>query len=115
MFRTRGTPALRVVVELLAPPLFQAEFVQRRREAASASVTSETKTKVGKLDKENIKILADERTHALVIMAITHNAVRRFGPVGEPVFYALAGIAWSPVAMLVIWWMARPDPEDETA
>lgn len=46
-----------------------AEFVQRRREAASASVTSETKTKVGKLDKENIKILADERTNALVIMA----------------------------------------------
>ena len=53
--------------------------------------------------------------YALVIMAIPHNAVRRFGPVGEPVFYALAGIAWIPVAMLVIWWMARPDPEDETA
>ena len=47
------------------------EFVQRRRaaEAAAASLPSDTKTKVGKLDKENIKILADERTNALVIMA----------------------------------------------
>ena len=46
---------------------------------------------------------------------MTHNDVRRFGPVGEPVFYALAGLAWIPVAMLVIWWMARRDAEDETA
>jgi uncharacterized membrane-anchored protein len=53
--------------------------------------------------------------YALLVMAIMHNAVRRFGPVGEPVFYALAGIAWIPVAMLVVWWMAKPDPDDETA
>lgn len=53
--------------------------------------------------------------YALLVMAIMHNAVRRLGPVGEPVFYALAGIAWIPVAMLVIWWMAKPDPDDETA
>lgn len=51
--------------------------------------------------------------YALVVMAIMHNAVRRFGPIGEPVFYALAGVAWIPVAMLVIWWMARLDPDDE--
>ncbi len=53
--------------------------------------------------------------YALVVMAIMHNAVRRFGPIGEPVFYALAGIAWIPVAMLVIWWMARPDPDENEA
>jgi hypothetical protein len=53
--------------------------------------------------------------YALLVMAIMHNAVRRFGPVGEPLFYALAGVAWIPVAMLVIWWMAKPDPDDETA
>ena len=53
--------------------------------------------------------------YALVVMAIMHNAVRRFGPIGEPVFYALAGIAWIPVAMLVIWWMARPNPDENEA
>jgi hypothetical protein len=53
--------------------------------------------------------------YALVVMAIMHNAVRRFGPIGEPVFYALAGVAWIPVAMLVIWWMARPDPDENEA
>lgn len=53
--------------------------------------------------------------YALLVMAIMHNAVRRFGPVGEPLFYAAAGIAWIPVAMLVIWWMARPDRDDDAA
>lgn len=53
--------------------------------------------------------------YALVVMAIMHNAVRHFGPVGEPLFYAAAGIAWIPVAMLVIWWMARPDADDDIA
>ena len=53
--------------------------------------------------------------YALMVMAIMHHAVRRFGPVGEPLFYAVAGIAWIPVAMLVIWWMARPDADDDIA
>ncbi|MBX9992621.1 DUF2842 domain-containing protein [Phreatobacter oligotrophus] len=53
--------------------------------------------------------------YALIVMAIMHNAVRRFGPIGEPLFYAAAGIAWIPVAMLVIWWMGRPDPEEDEA
>lgn len=50
--------------------------------------------------------------YALLVMAIMHNAARRFGPVGEPLFYALAGIGWIPVAMLVIWWMARPGKDE---
>lgn len=53
--------------------------------------------------------------YALLIMALMYKAARNFGPVGEPVFYALAGIGWIPVAMLVVWWMARPGAEDETA
>ena len=53
--------------------------------------------------------------YALLVMGIMHNAARKFGPIGEPVFYALAGIGWSPVAMLVIWWMAKPGAEDDTA
>jgi hypothetical protein len=53
--------------------------------------------------------------YALMVMAVMHSAVRRFGPVGEPLFYAFAGIAWIPVAMLVIRWMAKTDPDDETA
>ncbi|MBY0363743.1 MAG: DUF2842 domain-containing protein [Phreatobacter sp.] len=60
-------------------------------------------------------LLAWVTFYALIVMAITHNAVRRFGPIGEPVFYAVAGFAWIPVAMLVIWWMTRPDPEDDEA
>ena len=51
--------------------------------------------------------------YALLVMAIMHNAARRFGPVGEPLFYALAGIGWIPVAMLVIWWMARPGKDED--
>lgn len=51
--------------------------------------------------------------YALVVMALTHAAARRFGPVGEPVFYALAGLAWIPVAMIVVAWMSKPDPETD--
>jgi hypothetical protein len=50
--------------------------------------------------------------YALLVMATMHRPARAFGAIGEPLFYALAGVAWIPVAMLLIWWMARPDPED---
>jgi uncharacterized membrane protein len=50
--------------------------------------------------------------YALMVMATMYKPARAFGAVGEPLFYALAGFAWIPVAMLIIWWMARPDPED---
>lgn len=45
-----------------------ADYVQRRQETRPVAETT-TKSKVGQLDKENITILADERTNALVIMA----------------------------------------------
>ncbi|MEI8146746.1 MAG: DUF2842 domain-containing protein [Alphaproteobacteria bacterium] len=53
--------------------------------------------------------------YSLLVMAIMYSAARKLGPIGEPVFYALAGVAWIPVAMLVIRWMVRPDPEEDEA
>ncbi|MGL4286998.1 MAG: DUF2842 domain-containing protein [Phreatobacter sp.] len=53
--------------------------------------------------------------YALLVMAVMFNAARNLGPLGEPLFYALAGVGWIPVAMLVVWWMARPGANDETA
>ncbi len=45
-----------------------ADFARRRQEATQRTET-EAKTQLGQLNAENIKILADERTNALVIMA----------------------------------------------
>lgn len=44
------------------------EFIQRRRDAAQR-VAEQTVSKIGELSSENIKILPDERTNALIIMA----------------------------------------------
>lgn len=47
-----------------------AEFADRlRREAGGEPMTAEARSKVGELRRENIKILANERTNALIIMA----------------------------------------------
>ncbi|KAF0126730.1 MAG: hypothetical protein FD152_2568 [Xanthobacteraceae bacterium] len=51
----------------------------------------------------------------------TRKLIGTFLLLGWVTFYALvvmaimAGVAWIPVAMLVIWWMARPDPEADEA
>ncbi len=48
------------------------EYLQQQREAATQmpkGVTGEQKTKIGQLSAENIKILADERSNGLIIMA----------------------------------------------
>lgn len=47
------------------------EYLQQQREAAAQSpkLGSEAKTKIGQLSAENIKILADERSNGLIIMA----------------------------------------------
>ena len=44
------------------------EYVERRQ-GATPVLSAETKTKVGQLSKENVKILSDERTNSLIIMA----------------------------------------------
>jgi len=54
------------------PPASSAlrEYVQRSSTAGSAEkATGSSKSKVGELSKDNVKILSDERTNALIIMA----------------------------------------------
>lgn len=46
------------------------EFIEQQRTLATRSAKAgETKSKIGQLSAENIRILADERTNALIIMA----------------------------------------------
>lgn len=48
--------------------------------------------------------------YALIAMAIGGQFVVGSGVAVELPFYAVAGVAWIPVAMLIIKWMTRPDP-----
>ena len=49
--------------------------------------------------------------YALVMMAIgAALAMRGVGGIGQFLYHAVAGFAWLPGAMLLIRWMARPDP-----
>ena len=45
------------------------EFIEQQKQLASSKATSGEKTKIGQLSAENIKILADKRSNALIIMA----------------------------------------------
>lgn len=47
--------------------------------------------------------------YALIAMAVGGDLVIGRGPAFELPFYFLAGIAWLPVVMGLIRWMARPD------
>jgi Protein of unknown function (DUF2842) len=47
--------------------------------------------------------------YCLVVMAVGGHFVVGSNGVAELAFYAAAGFAWLPVAMLIIRWMARPD------
>jgi hypothetical protein len=48
--------------------------------------------------------------YALIAMAIGGQYVVGGGLAAELLFYGAAGVAWIPVAMLIIRWMSRPDP-----
>lgn len=48
--------------------------------------------------------------YALVVMAVGGQYVVGHGLLIELPFYILAGLAWLPVAMIVIRWMSKPDP-----
>lgn len=48
--------------------------------------------------------------YALVVMAVGGQFVVGHGILMELPFYILAGVAWLPVAMIIIRWMSRPDP-----
>jgi hypothetical protein len=47
--------------------------------------------------------------YALVAMAIGGAYVVGTGLLFELPFFVLAGLAWLPVAMMIIRWMSRPD------
>ncbi len=47
--------------------------------------------------------------YALIAMAIGGQYVVGNGIAAELLFYVVAGVAWIPVAMLIIKWMSRPD------
>lgn len=48
--------------------------------------------------------------YALVAMAVGGEFVVGRGMMAELAYYIFAGIAWLPVAMIIIRWMSRPDP-----
>ncbi len=47
--------------------------------------------------------------YALFVMALGGKYVVGLGMAMELPFYLLGGIAWIPVAMIIIRWMSRPD------
>jgi hypothetical protein len=54
-------------------------------------------------------LLAFVAVYCLLVMVLAVTVVPRIGKVWEPVFYAIAGLAWVPPAGLVVSWMHRPD------
>lgn len=48
--------------------------------------------------------------YSLVVMAIGGDWIVGRSAPAEIGFYLIAGIAWLPVVMWIIRWMARPDP-----
>lgn len=51
--------------------------------------------------------------YALVMMALGGAWIVGRGMAVELVFYILAGVAWIPVAMVIIKWMSRPDETNQ--
>jgi hypothetical protein len=49
--------------------------------------------------------------YSLIAMAIGGNYVLGNGVLVELAYYIVAGLAWIPGSMVLIRWMARPDPE----
>ncbi len=49
--------------------------------------------------------------YSLVMMAVGGWLVVGKGTAYELPFFIVAGVLWIPGAMLIIKWMARPDPE----
>jgi Protein of unknown function (DUF2842) len=49
--------------------------------------------------------------YALIAMAIGGNYVVGYGLAIELPAFILLGVGWVPVAMVLIRWMSKPDPE----
>jgi Protein of unknown function (DUF2842) len=46
---------------------------------------------------------------ALLAMALAQSVLTDMNGLVAAIFYAAAGLGWVLPAMVVIWWMARPD------
>ena len=49
--------------------------------------------------------------YSLVVMAVGGQFIVGNGVILELVFYIIAGLGWIPLSMVIIKWMARPDPD----
>jgi hypothetical protein len=47
--------------------------------------------------------------YCLAAMVIGDAATMQWGGLGQALFFAAAGLAWLPLAMLLVRWMQRPD------
>ncbi len=47
--------------------------------------------------------------YALIAMALGARHLAQAHGAWQFAYYAIAGLAWLPGAMLIIWWMARAD------
>jgi hypothetical protein len=47
--------------------------------------------------------------YCLIAMVIGNAALTRLSGLGQAAYFILAGVAWLPVAMLLVRWMQRPD------
>lgn len=43
--------------------------------------------------------------YSLVMMVVAERTLPHAGPVTQLMFYAIAGLAWVPLAGFVVWWM----------
>ncbi|HEY7747193.1 MAG TPA: DUF2842 domain-containing protein [Aestuariivirgaceae bacterium] len=47
--------------------------------------------------------------YCLVAMVLGNIALARFGGLGQALYFIIAGLAWLPVAMVMVRWMQKPD------
>ena len=47
--------------------------------------------------------------YCLIAMVIGNSALARLTFVGQAVYFVVAGLAWLPIAMILVRWMQKPD------
>jgi Protein of unknown function (DUF2842) len=56
-----------------------------------------------------IALLVFVFVYALLVMGLAGSRVREMGGLGEGAFFVFAGVAWLPIAMLIIKFMIKKD------
>lgn len=54
-----------------------------------------------------VLLLVIVAVYSLVMMVVAERTLPHAGPVAQLMFYAIAGLAWVPLAAFVVWWMYR--------